>query len=80
MAFLAPGAVCQQFGDFKLLISGNVTATSILFRRLIQERISHVHPTALDRDPYLDQRRSPGLDARRVHQQRCAALFATHAA
>jgi uncharacterized protein len=44
-----------QFGDFKLLISGNVTAASrILFRRLIQERIGQIAPfLALDRDPYL---------------------------
>jgi len=42
-------------GDFKLLISGNVTAGSrILFRRLIQERIGRVAAfLALDRDPYL---------------------------
>jgi uncharacterized membrane protein (UPF0182 family) len=43
------------FGDLKLLISGNVTATSrILFRRIIQERINRLAPfLALDRDPYL---------------------------
>ncbi|HUI25198.1 MAG TPA: UPF0182 family protein [Candidatus Kryptonia bacterium] len=43
------------FGDLKLLISGNVTATSrILFRRLIQDRIGRIAPfLALDRDPYL---------------------------
>ena len=43
------------FGDFKLLISDNVTATSkILFRRLIQERIRRIAPfLRLDRDPYL---------------------------
>ena len=42
-------------GDLKLLISGNVTATSrILFRRLIQERISRIAPfLSLDRDPYI---------------------------
>jgi uncharacterized membrane protein (UPF0182 family) len=43
------------FGDLNLLISGNVTASSrILFRRLIQERISEIAPfLRLDRDPYL---------------------------
>lgn len=43
------------FGDLKLLISGNVTTSSrILFRRLIQDRISRVAPfLGLDRDPYL---------------------------
>ena len=43
------------FGDFKLLISENVTAGSkILFRRLIQERIQRIAPfLKLDRDPYL---------------------------
>ncbi len=43
------------FGDFKLLISDNVTASSkILFRRLIQERIQRIAPfLRLDRDPYL---------------------------
>ncbi len=43
------------FGDLKLLISENVTAGSrILFRRLIQERITRVAPfLLLDRDPYL---------------------------
>jgi len=42
-------------GDLKLLISGNVTATSrILFRRLVQDRIGRIAPfLALDRDPYL---------------------------
>jgi len=44
-----------QLGDFKLLISGNVTAASrLLFRRLIQERVSRIAPfLRLDRDPYL---------------------------
>ncbi|MFQ5665197.1 MAG: UPF0182 family protein [Candidatus Binatia bacterium] len=44
-----------HFGDVKLLISSNVTASSrILFRRLIQERIGRVAPfLRLDRDPYL---------------------------
>lgn len=44
-----------SFGDLKLLISDNVTASSkILFRRLIQERIQRVAPfLRLDRDPYL---------------------------
>ena len=43
------------FGDFKLLISDNVTASSkILFRRLIQDRIQRIAPfLKLDRDPYL---------------------------
>ncbi|MBI3303899.1 MAG: UPF0182 family protein, partial [Deltaproteobacteria bacterium] len=43
------------FGDLKLLISGNVTASSqVLFRRLIQERIRRIAPfLRLDRDPYL---------------------------
>ena len=43
------------FGDFKLLISDNVTSTSkILFRRLIQDRIRRIAPfLRLDRDPYL---------------------------
>jgi uncharacterized membrane protein (UPF0182 family) len=43
------------FGDFKLLISENVTAESkILLRRLIQERIQRIAPfLKLDRDPYL---------------------------
>ncbi len=43
------------FGDFKLLISENVGATSkILFRRVIQERIRRIAPfLRLDRDPYL---------------------------
>jgi uncharacterized membrane protein (UPF0182 family) len=43
------------FGDFKLLISDNVTGSSkILFRRLIQERIRRIAPfLRLDRDPYL---------------------------
>jgi len=44
-----------SFGDFKLLISDNVTGTSkILFRRLVQERIQRIAPfLRLDRDPYL---------------------------
>ena len=44
-----------SFGDFKLLISDNVTSTSkILFRRLIQDRIQRIAPfLRLDRDPYL---------------------------
>ncbi len=43
------------FGDFKLLISENVTPESkILLRRLIQERIQRIAPfLKLDRDPYL---------------------------
>ncbi len=43
------------FGDLKLLISGNVTASSrLLFRRLIQDRISRLAPfLQLDHDPYL---------------------------
>jgi uncharacterized membrane protein (UPF0182 family) len=43
------------FSDLKLLISGNVTASSrMLFRRLIQERISRIAPfLQLDHDPYL---------------------------
>jgi uncharacterized membrane protein (UPF0182 family) len=43
------------FGDVKLLISGNVTASSrLLFRRLIHERISRIAPfLQLDHDPYL---------------------------
>ena len=42
-------------GDFKLLISGNVTANSrILFRRVTQQRISQIAPFLhLDRDPYV---------------------------
>ena len=42
-------------GDVKLLISGNVSAGSrILFRRVLQERITRVAPfLRLDRDPYL---------------------------
>jgi uncharacterized membrane protein (UPF0182 family) len=44
-----------SFGDFKLLISDNVTpASKILFRRLIQDRIRRIAPfLRLDRDPYL---------------------------
>jgi len=44
-----------SFGDFKLLISDNVTpASKILFRRLIQDRIQRIAPfLRLDRDPYL---------------------------
>jgi uncharacterized membrane protein (UPF0182 family) len=43
------------FGDIKLLISGNVTASSrMLFRRLIRDRITRIAPfLRLDRDPYL---------------------------
>lgn len=43
------------YGDVKLLISDNVTASSrILFRRLIQERIRRIAPfLVLDHDPYL---------------------------
>jgi uncharacterized membrane protein (UPF0182 family) len=43
------------FGDLKLLMSGNVTASSrVLFRRLIQDRIRHLAPfLQLDRDPYI---------------------------
>lgn len=43
------------FGDVKLLISGNVTASSrILLRRLTQQRINRIAPFLhLDRDPYL---------------------------
>lgn len=42
-------------GDLKLLISGNVTASSrMLFRRLIQDRISRIAPfLQLDHDAYL---------------------------
>jgi hypothetical protein len=44
-----------HYGDIKLLISDNVTASSrILFRRLIQERIRRIAPfLVLDHDPYL---------------------------
>ncbi len=44
-----------SFGDFKLLISDNVTTSSkILFRRLIQDRIQRIAPfLRLDHDPYL---------------------------
>ncbi len=44
-----------HYGDIKLLISDNVTASSrILFRRLIQERIRRIAPFLfLDHDPYL---------------------------
>ena len=44
-----------SFGDFKLLISDNVTPSSkILFRRLIQDRIQRIAPfLRLDHDPYL---------------------------
>jgi uncharacterized membrane protein (UPF0182 family) len=43
------------FGDFKLLISDNITASSkMLFRRLIQDRIQRIAPfLRLDHDPYL---------------------------
>ncbi len=43
------------FSDVKLLISSNVTAASrLLFRRLIQQRISRIAPfLRLDHDPYL---------------------------
>lgn len=43
------------FGDFKLLISENVTSTSkILFRRLIRDRIHQIAPfLLLDHDPYV---------------------------
>ena len=43
------------FGDFKLLISDNITpASKILFRRLIQDRIQWIAPfLRLDHDPYL---------------------------
>jgi uncharacterized membrane protein (UPF0182 family) len=43
------------FGDFKLLISDNVTPTSrILFRRTIQGRIQRIAPfLRLDHDPYV---------------------------
>jgi uncharacterized protein len=42
-------------GDFKLLISDNVTdASRVLFRRLTQDRIRRIAPfLALDHDPYL---------------------------
>src|SRR5262249_37899335 len=42
-------------GEFKLLISSNVTPSSrILFRRSIQDRIRRLAPfLVLDRDPYL---------------------------
>ena len=44
-----------HYGDIKLLISDNVTASSrILFRRLIQERIRRIAPfLVLDHDPYM---------------------------
>ncbi len=43
------------FGDFKLLISDNITpASRILFRRLTQDRIQRIAPfLRLDHDPYL---------------------------
>jgi uncharacterized protein len=43
------------FGDFKLLISENVTSASkILFRRLIRDRIHQIAPfLLLDHDPYV---------------------------
>lgn len=43
------------FGDFKLLISDNITSSSrILFRRLIQDRIQRIAPfLRLDHDPYI---------------------------
>ena len=68
------------FGDFKLLISDNITSSSrILFRRLIQDRIQRIAPfLRLDHDPYLvvsDGRFD--LVAGRLHGERCASLFAT---
>jgi len=44
-----------QFGDFNILISGELTTDSrILYYRNIKERVSHLAPfLRLDRDPYL---------------------------
>ena len=44
-----------HFGDIKLLLSGNVTASSrLLFRRVIRERLQRLAPfLGLDHDPYL---------------------------
>src|SRR5262249_53565482 len=44
-----------HFADIKLLISGNVTASSrVLFRRQIQQRLNRIAPfLRLDRDPSL---------------------------
>jgi len=44
-----------QFGDFNILISGELTPESrVLYYRNIQERVNHVAPfLKLDRDPYL---------------------------
>jgi uncharacterized membrane protein (UPF0182 family) len=44
-----------RFGDFNLLISGQLTGESqILFRRDIEERVTEIAPfLELDRDPYL---------------------------
>ena len=68
------------FGDFKLLISDNVTSSSrILFRRLIQDRIQRIAPfLRLDHDPYLvvsDGRLIWLQDA--YTSERCASLLAT---
>ena len=70
------------FGDFKLLISENVTAESkILFRRLIQERIRRIAPFLTSRSRSLSgrERRALGLVAGRLHRQRLAAVLATDA-
>ncbi len=70
------------FGDFKLLISDNVTASSkILFRRLIQDRIQTDRAVSPSRSRSLSGRERRALDlvAGRLHRQRLAAVLATTA-
>jgi uncharacterized membrane protein (UPF0182 family) len=52
---LARALFALRFGDFNLLISGQLTGDSqILFRRDIEERVSEIAPfLSYDRDPYL---------------------------
>ena len=67
-----------SFGDFKLLISDNVTASSkILFRRLIQERIRTNRALSPSRSRSLSgrQRRALDLVAGRLHDQRLTAVL-----
>jgi uncharacterized membrane protein (UPF0182 family) len=52
---IARALFALRFGDFNLLVSGQLTGDSqILFRRLISERVHELAPfLALDGDPYL---------------------------
>jgi len=54
-SFFRRAAYAWQFGDFNILISGEITAESrIMYNRNVQERVNRIAPfLKLDGDPYL---------------------------